>query len=211
MSANNPMSFYSENVDAWGPLEWFDRLAKAVHARSQAVRDKDDIAFETYKNIASSSATRLVSDFEDKVRMALTTLRELEKANIAYVDANTELLSTLESLQRENEELREKAGLHSADAKTAWAECDELRKRLDIGPHGEDAVDVAESAADHFRNRAEEAEAEVKRLREALQNVMGCYDTPLSRRRFPPDVFMTEAIITARQALASTGGEHNGN
>lgn len=97
---NNPMAFFSENVDSWGPLEWFDRLAKAVHARSQAVRDKDDIAFETYKNIASSSASRLVSDFEDKVRMALTTLRELEKANVAYVDANTALL-------RENERLRQ--------------------------------------------------------------------------------------------------------
>ena len=40
-------------------------------------------------------------------------------------------ISALESLQRENEELREKAALHSADAKTAWAECDELRNLSD--------------------------------------------------------------------------------
>ncbi len=106
MTGNNPMSFFSDNVDAWGPLEWFDRLAKAVHARNRSVRDKDDLSFELYQNIASSSATRLVSDFEDKVRMALTTLRELEKANVAYVDANTELLATLESLQRENEDAK---------------------------------------------------------------------------------------------------------
>jgi hypothetical protein len=106
MTGNNPMSFFSDNVDAWGPLEWFNRLAKAVHARSRSVLEKDDLSFELYQNIASSSSTVLVSDFEDKVRMALTTLRELEKANVAYVDANTELLSTLESLQRENEELR---------------------------------------------------------------------------------------------------------
>lgn len=103
---NNPMAFFSENVDSWGPLEWFDRLAKAVHARSQAVRDKDDIAFETYKNIASSSASRLVSDFEDKVRMALTTLSELEKANVAYVDTNTELLLRADAADAEVARLR---------------------------------------------------------------------------------------------------------
>ncbi|MBA8799205.1 hypothetical protein FHW77_002924 [Agrobacterium sp. RC10-4-1] len=59
--------------------------------------------------------------------------------------AISELISTLESLQRENEE---------------------LRQRLDVGPCGEDAIDVAESAADHLLHRAEAAEAEVKRLRE---------------------------------------------
>lgn len=101
MTGNNPMRFFSDNVDAWGPLEWFDRLAKAVHARSRSVSEKDDLSFELYQNIASSSATRLVSDFEDKVRMALTTLRELEKANVAYVDANTALISENKRLQAE--------------------------------------------------------------------------------------------------------------
>lgn len=56
-------------------------------------------------------------------------------------------IPALESLQRDNEE---------------------LRQRLDIGPCGEDAIDVAESAADHLRHRAEAAEAEVKRYRSAL-------------------------------------------
>ncbi|WP_210210546.1 hypothetical protein [Brucella anthropi] len=36
---------------------------------------------------------------------------------------------------------------------------------------------------------------------EALKNMMGCYDTPLSRRRFPPDDLMKEAIRTARTLL----------
>lgn len=97
---------------------------------------------------------------------------------------------------------------------TAWPmrDKDGFTVRLNAVPAPTDARhEPYEHKTAHFRNRAEEAEAEVKRLREALQNVMGCYDTPLSRRRFPPDVFMTEAIITARQALASTGGEHNGN
>ena len=152
MTGNNPMSFFSDNVDAWGPLEWFDRLVKAVHARSQAVRDKDDIAFETYKNIASSSATRLVSDFEDKVRMALTTLRELEKANIAYVDANTDLLSTLESLQRENEALKKDRDFWKEQFQV------ETRYRIELADRG------TLLALTDANSRAEAAEAEVARL-----------------------------------------------
>ncbi|MQB09575.1 hypothetical protein DXT96_06860 [Agrobacterium sp. ICMP 6402] len=59
--------------------------------------------------------------------------RYVDASFIARCDplAISELVSTLESLQRENEELREKAALHSADAKTAWAECDELRGLAD--------------------------------------------------------------------------------
>jgi hypothetical protein len=41
----------------------------------------------------------------------------------------------------------------------------------------------------------------VEELEAALQNMMGVYDTTLSRRRFPPDEFMKEAIETARAAL----------
>jgi cell division septum initiation protein DivIVA len=68
----------------------------------------------------------------------------------AAVNAVPALLSTLESLQRENEN---------------------LRQRLNIGPCGEDAIDVAESAADHLLHRAEAAEAEVNRLRGALEGI----------------------------------------
>ena len=137
MTGNNPMSFFSDNVDAWGPLEWFDRLTKAVHARSRAVREKDDLSFELYQNIASSSATRLVSDFEDKVRMALTTLRELEKANVAYVDANTELLATLDVAHAEENRLRTialdmQAGYREATARAEAAEAEVKRLREGI-------------------------------------------------------------------------------
>lgn len=43
--------------------------------------------------------------------------------------------------------------------------------------------------------------AEIKMLLEALQNIMGCYDTPVSRRRYPPDEFMNEALKEAREVL----------
>lgn len=90
-------------------------------------------------------------------------------------------LPTLESLQRENEE---------------------LRQRLDIGPCGEDAIDVAESAADHLRHRAEAAEAEVKRLRGALEGI----SNPKIVQSFGDPGVLRDA---ARTALASTGGEHH--
>ncbi|MCP2134542.1 hypothetical protein J2S28_001594 [Rhizobium sp. SLBN-94] len=154
MTGNNPMSFFSENVDAWGPLEWFDRLAKAVHARGRAVSEKDDLSFELYQNIASSSATRLVSDFEDKVRMALTTMLELEKANVAYVDANTELLSTLESLQAKNEGLLKRAATAEKKLRGANAAFERERK---FHLQNQQLNRTLEA-------RAEAAEAEVARL-----------------------------------------------
>jgi hypothetical protein len=40
-------------------------------------------------------------------------------------------------------------------------------------------------------------------LRDALKNMMGAYDTPLSRRRFPPDEFMQAALESGRAALAA--------
>lgn len=38
-------------------------------------------------------------------------------------------------------------------------------------------------------------------LKEALQNIMGIYNTPLSRRIFPPDDFMKECLMSAEDAL----------
>lgn len=56
--------------------------------------------------------------------------------------------------------------------------------------------------------QAEALKREKTEMKEALQNLMGCYDTPLSRRRFPPDDFMKEALNIARALL---GGENADN
>lgn len=40
-------------------------------------------------------------------------------------------------------------------------------------------------------------------LRDAVANLLGFYDTPISRRRFPQDAWMKEAIEHARKALAA--------
>lgn len=73
MQSENPMSFFSENVDGWGAAEWFDRAAKAIRSQDKANVKGDDIAFETYRMIAASSLARLVRDHEDTVRAALST------------------------------------------------------------------------------------------------------------------------------------------
>lgn len=49
--------------------------------------------------------------------------------------------------------------------------------------------------------RATAAEERLKEATDAIRNLMGIYDTPLSRRRFPPDGFMKEALEIARAFL----------
>ena len=105
------------------------------------------------------------------------------------------LLDRIESLQRENEE---------------------LRQRLDIGPCGEDALDVAASAADHLRHRAEAAEAEVKLIREAVVELLDQAEHVCLGAHTPRDINeaarnLADPIAKVHTALASTGGEHNGN
>ncbi|WBU27517.1 hypothetical protein OOZ54_12515 [Rhodopseudomonas palustris] len=86
------MDFFSQSVDQWGAPEWFDRMAKALRQQNEAVVAGDQMKFETCKNVAASSAHRLVSDFEDQVRTALrgqaNTWKEHEgrsKAALAYL------------------------------------------------------------------------------------------------------------------------------
>ncbi|MBS0257213.1 MAG: hypothetical protein JSR13_05795 [Proteobacteria bacterium] len=98
------------------------------------------------------------------------------------------LISALESLQRENEE---------------------LRQRLDVGPYGEDAIDVAESAADHLRQRAEAAEAEVKRLITVVQTAHVAMTLAFHMPGVAEEYDFSDAIAATFQALASTGGEHH--
>mgnify|MGYP006974224259 CR=1 FL=1 len=54
--------------------------------------------------------------------------------------------------------------------------------------------------------RAEAAEAEAARLREALEVMRGAFDTPISRRRINGD-FATEARQLARAALSTDAGQ----
>lgn len=65
------LDFFSENVDAWGAAEWFNRLAKAVRRHGDAVRANDEGQMAICQNVAISSAWRLVSDYEQQVRAAL--------------------------------------------------------------------------------------------------------------------------------------------
>src|SRR5687768_12721592 len=67
----SPMEFFSSNVDRWGAAEWFNRLANAIREQDKAVVAGNDMSAQTYRNIAASSARRLVRDYEPQVRAAL--------------------------------------------------------------------------------------------------------------------------------------------
>lgn len=71
IEAANHMSFFSENVDRWGALEWWSRLADAVLEQDKAAVAGNELGFETYKRIAASSAMRLVRDYRHEVDAAL--------------------------------------------------------------------------------------------------------------------------------------------
>ncbi|MNL76435.1 hypothetical protein D3C87_2024010 [compost metagenome] len=81
-----------------------------------------------------------------------------------------------------------------------------------------EACDLAEIDADHLRARAEAAEAEVKRLVESGQSfanqvrniIYRLNGTEFSSTVYERDQFDANLRL-ARTALASTGGEHNGN
>lgn len=90
--------------------------------------------------------------------------------------------AALESLQRENEELRKKADARENELVGMLNSADESR--------------VCQI------RRAEAAEAEVERLRQALEGIAN----PKVVQRFGDPVVLRDA---ARAALASTGGEHH--
>lgn len=69
--AEDTLNFFTENIDTWGAAEWFNRLAKAIRQQNAAVLAGDTVALEICRNVAASSAMRLVSDFEQQVRDAL--------------------------------------------------------------------------------------------------------------------------------------------
>lgn len=87
MQSDNPMRFFSENVDNWGAVEWFDRAAKAIRSQDKAIVEGDEIAAETYRMIAASSLMTLVRDHEATVRTALEAALSAAEP-VMYVSRN---------------------------------------------------------------------------------------------------------------------------
>jgi len=67
-----PVTELFAKCDAWTAKEWLQRLVKAANRRDQAVRDRDDLSFATYNNIASSTASRIAREFADEIFAALS-------------------------------------------------------------------------------------------------------------------------------------------
>ncbi|MGN7827071.1 hypothetical protein ACTJJ8_10150 [Agrobacterium radiobacter] len=121
-----------------------------------------------------------LSDQFDTLELAQEAFQKRNETDIVMC-LDPEFLSTLESLQRENEELKNMIdGDNCADP---------------------DKIDAL------FR-RAEAAEAEVERLRLEL-SFYACDETNCTCDAGEEDVTNVSCVFRARQALASTGGEHN--
>lgn len=133
---------------------------------------------------------------------------------LVWCDALNAISPTLESLQRENAILQER----TADYPTISAKLHDREK----------ARDAEQKSCREAIARAEAAEAEVKRLREVLEQIANDAESPqqLYDRNGPQwtgadgneyedtSYFLAkcnELAASARTALASTGGEHHGN
>lgn len=105
-------------------------------------------------------------------------------------DIIAEMAAAIESLQRENEELRKGMQTNAKRLRDANAAFERERKF-----HLEN-----QELNRKLEARAEAAEAEVKRLREALSIINAGHGCPMA---------VAEDALRS-QALASTGGEHHG-
>lgn len=147
---------------------------------------------EWYISYVKNNGLSVVENSSDS-RMFGIAAETFEAEYIAAVNpaAISEILSTLESLQRENAALKIDASNHAADAENA------RRYR------------------DDERRRAEAAETEVKRYRVALiaakTRMRNCRGAIESDQVIDKDVHgsLQNGIRDIQDALASTGGEHN--
>lgn len=78
------------NCDNWGAAEWFERLANAVMEQDKAIAAEDMLSFETYRNIAASSAMELVRGYRTEVRAALapSTSAATRREPVAWIYAS---------------------------------------------------------------------------------------------------------------------------
>lgn len=118
-----------------------------------------------------------LSDQFDTLEQAKDAVQNRHELDIVMC-LDPEFRSTIESLQRENETLRR------------------AQSYTYIGRDGKSVL------ARDLEDRAEAAEAEVERLRGALERFLPYHDA-----EYVPNTLFD----IARTALASTGGEHNGN
>lgn len=126
-TAPSPMNFFAENVDAWGAAEWFNRLATAVRQQDSAVRAGDEMAMETCRNVAASSAMRLVRDYEPQVRAALSGAQpvaarasDLSVDPIAFINRRLEDLAEANAIYGKDQRLNAPDNIARNDREISW-------------------------------------------------------------------------------------------
>lgn len=147
----------------------------------------------------------------DAIKVIEANARYIAAANPAAI---SELLSTLESLQREKEASEATATRYANEIIELRGE---LAKTASLLVVQADRADAAEAELDSRTRALDEAEAGMKRLRETLHpfaEAADYYSTGVHRTPAPDALPCGPALIVAhlraaRTALASTGGEHH--
>lgn len=146
--------------------------------------------------VAKDTGALVMSDpAEDSVGSTLEGDLEMTFGHVRRAHA---ALSTLESLQRENEALKKDRDFWKEQFQV------ETRYRIELADRG------TLLALTDANSRAEAAEAEVKRLRGELA-FYSCDSSTCDCISGQEDANSVTCGFRARTALASTGGEHHGN
>lgn len=187
-------------------LESLQRENEELTSGIKRLSDEEELLAETTGDMVS------VVKLAAKLALSETHVNELQKANVAYVDANTALIRENEALKKDRDFWKEQFQV-------------ETRYRIELADRG------TLLALTDANSRAEAAEAEVKRLRDLLRF---SHDTlwEINPSNYDHDDVCklndasVEVILAIapelgethgkskewwdeRQALASTGGEHH--
>lgn len=177
------------------------------------------MSVEAIKNPVEAEIERVVqsvNEWDDRTspddypEHLLITSEELADILRNFADA------TLESLQREKEASEATATRYANEIIELRGE---LAKTASLLVVQADRADAAEAELDSRTKALDEAEAGMKRLRETLHpfaEAADYYSTGVHRTPAPDALPCGPALIVAhlraaRTALASTGGEHDGN
>ncbi|MCL6653536.1 hypothetical protein A6R70_14690 [Agrobacterium rubi] len=128
-----------------------DRLKLEAQGHAMEARGANSTIAEIYQIISGARGEPGNWNGAEPVRRYVSQL---------MIDASNHAADA-ETVRREREVERQRAD-------SAEAEVNRLRERLDIGPQGEDAIDVAESCEGFLRHRILTAEAEMSRIKDVI-------------------------------------------
>lgn len=158
-------------------LESLQRENEELTSGIKRLSDEEELLAETTGDMVS------VVKLAAKLALSETHVNELQKANVAYVDANTALIRENEALKKDRDFWKEQFQV-------------ETRYRIELADRG------TLLALTDANSRAEAAEAEAKMLREALHKIESGYGANDICARIARDALSAQVQDVAAKSLA---------